>query len=110
MRPYMKRRSFGDAPGQTPLLFSQRALDPYSPSQFCCLRLLAGLLHIPQRRSSKEAAVFAAELRATGIPNVISRARRIHRVGQHEPSSLLQAKVLLILKGGHVGECLEMVV
>jgi hypothetical protein len=30
---------------------------------------------------------------------VIRRGGRIHRVGQHEPSSLLQAKVLLILKG-----------
>jgi hypothetical protein len=31
-------------------------------SQFCCLRLLAGLLHIPKRRGSKETAVFTGEL------------------------------------------------
>src|ERR1700688_2369818 len=61
----------------------------------------------PEAAGSKETAVFAAELRATDIPNVIRRGRRIHRVGQHESSSLLQAKVFLILKGAHVGECLE---
>jgi len=30
--------------------FRQRALNPYPSSQFCCLRLLPGLLHILNRR------------------------------------------------------------
>ncbi|MCU1250985.1 MAG: putative ester cyclase, partial [Edaphobacter sp.] len=49
-------------PGQLPLLFRQRALDPYPPLQFCWLRLLPDLLHIPKWRRSEETAVFAAEL------------------------------------------------
>ena len=81
----------------------------YPPLQSRWLKLLPDLLHIPKWRGSKETAVFAGELGAADIANVIRRSRRIHRVGQHEPSSLLQAKVFLILKGGHVGECLEMV-
>jgi hypothetical protein len=42
--------------------FRQRTLGPYPPSQFCWLRLLAGLLYIPKWRGSKETAVFAGEL------------------------------------------------
>src|ERR1700722_6111308 len=72
------------------------------------LRLLPNLLHIPKWRGSKETAVLAGELGAADIANVIRRSRRIHRLDQHEPPSLLQAKTLLILKGRHVGECLEM--
>src|ERR1700723_3803417 len=57
--------------------------------QFCWLSLLPELLHIPKWRGSKETAVFAGELGAADIANVIRRSRRIHRLGQHEPPSLL---------------------
>ena len=63
---------------------------PFPPLQFCWLRLLPDLLYIPKWRGSKETVVFAGELGAADIANVIRRSRRIHRLDQHEPSSLLQ--------------------
>src|SRR6202046_4015278 len=98
------RMSFSTATGQC----TYRQSHP--PLQFCWLRLLPNLLYIPKWRGSKETAVFAGELGAADIANVIRRSRRIHRLDQHEPPSFLQTKLLLILKGGHVGERLEMVV
>jgi hypothetical protein len=46
----------------TTTALGQRTLGGYPPSQFCWLRLLAGLLYIPKWRGSKETAVFAGEL------------------------------------------------
>jgi hypothetical protein len=71
----------------------------HPPLQFCWLRLLPNLLYIPKWRGSKETAVFAGELGAADIANVIRRSRRIHRLDQHEPPSFLQTKLLLILMG-----------
>jgi hypothetical protein len=92
------------------VLNAQKTVTAYPPLQFCWLRLLLDLLYIPKWRGSKETAVFAGELGAADIADVIRRSRRIHRLDQHEPPSFLQTKLLLILKGGHVGERLEMVV
>ncbi len=46
----------------TKLSFGFGLLIEVLASQFCCLRLLAGLLHIPKWRGSKETAVFTGEL------------------------------------------------
>ena len=46
----------------TPEVDRSRYRHDYPPLQFCWLRLLPDLLHIPKWRGTKETAVFAGEL------------------------------------------------
>src|SRR5947199_10841302 len=64
--------------------------------------------HVPTRRGTEHAPVFAAELRRALVADAERRFGRVQPLAQHQPPRLLQAQALLVLQWAHRRHALEM--
>jgi hypothetical protein len=61
-------------------------------------------------RRTKQAPIFAAELRRALIPDTIPRGGAFDAIGEHQPPRLVQPQMFLVLQRRHRGNRLEAMV